>query len=346
MFKKRLSHYRENKSRREQGLNNCLSFAPFLPRLSKLVPGLIKGTYYAITSYTNVGKTPLAKFLFVLIPLFWASKGAKVKIFYFCLEESKEQFYDSMVASKLYRDKKKNLNTMQLNSMFDVENIDEETLKDIEQFENYFEWFEKTVEIITHISNPTGIYKYVKEYAQKNGKFYYKEQEVLDGGDTYIPNDPEEYVIVLTDHINLLDTESGAPTLAEAMHRLSTKYCLDRMVNAYQYIVCNVHQQSTEGENADYNKFNQNRSSITTLGDNKRISRDYHVLFALDAPHKYNINNDRGYDVMLCGGLFYRGLTVLKNRFGPANVHVGVQIVPHGCMFFEVDKSGKVNKTC
>ena len=55
-----------------------------------------------------------------------------------------------MITAKLYRDKKKDFNTMQLNSMFENGNIDEETLKDIENFETYFECTVVFMAVRTH----------------------------------------------------------------------------------------------------------------------------------------------------------------------------------------------------
>jgi len=335
VFKQRVSQYKENKYKKENNINTCLSFSPFLPKFAKYVPGLIKGTYYGLTSYTNVGKTVLAKFLFVLVPLYWASKGTKVKIFYFCLEESREQFYDSMVTSQLYINFKKEISQLDLNSMFDNA-LDDSTLKQIEALDGYFEWFEQHVEVISHVRNPTGIYKIIREYAKQNGKFYYKGIEVDEGGDRYVPNDPDEYVIVVTDHINLLSPEKGAETLREAMQRHSTDYMLERCVNAYNYIVCDVHQQSAEGENADFNKFNNNEASITTLGNNKELSRNYMVLFSLNMPQRYNIKNHRGVDIQSHGGTMYRGFHILKNRFGPSSIFCPTNINPFAQTFIEV----------
>ena len=73
------------------------------------------------------------------------------------------------------------------------------------------------VEFIDDIRNPTGIYKFVDEYAQKNGTQHKKVVEFVNNktgetwekevNDYYEPNDPEEYVMVLIDHISLISTE-------------------------------------------------------------------------------------------------------------------------------------------
>lgn len=339
LFKERIKDYKKKKYFKDNGIDNCLSFSPFLPKLSKIIPGLVKGTYYAITSFTNVGKTPLAKFLFVLIPLYWAAKGKKIKVMYFCLEESREQFYDSMVCSKLYRETKKKLSILQLNSMFDAGNIDEETLNQVETFSDYFEMFDKNIEVISHLKNPTGIYKHIRDYAKENGKFYYKGQEVEQGGDSYIPNNSDEYVIIVTDHINLLQPEKNADTLAAAMQRFSSEYMLAQVCSTYNYVVCSVHQQAAEGEGEAYKNHTNNEASLATLGDNRKIQRDYMVVMSLDMPQKHNISVHRGVDIGRNGGIFYRGFRILKNRFGLNNVSSPLILNPFECTFTEINKT-------
>ena len=71
---------------------------------------------------------------------------------------------------------------------------------------------------IDNIRNPTGIYKFVRDYAQNNGTQHKKKVEFVNNktgeifekeiDDYYEPNDPEEYVMVFIDHIGLISTET------------------------------------------------------------------------------------------------------------------------------------------
>ena len=58
-FRERLTKYKAQREIKLRGGLNCIPFSEFLPELSLFMPGIIKGVYYAITAFTNVGKTPL-----------------------------------------------------------------------------------------------------------------------------------------------------------------------------------------------------------------------------------------------------------------------------------------------
>lgn len=53
--------------------------------------------------------------------------------------------------------------------------------------------------------NPTGIYHTLEKYAEKNGTIHRKKVEGYDKEvfDYYEPNDPDEYVLCMIDHIGL-----------------------------------------------------------------------------------------------------------------------------------------------
>ena len=98
----RVKAFKAARARLAAGNYNCIPFKPYLPDLSKAIPGIIRGSYWAITSFSNVGKTPLAKYLFVLIPHDFKIQhkpNLNLKILYFALEESKSSFFDSIICA-------------------------------------------------------------------------------------------------------------------------------------------------------------------------------------------------------------------------------------------------------
>lgn len=352
-FESRLKYFIKNKLNIDEKKLNCIPFDKHFPQLSNYVPGLIKGTYYAITAFSNVGKTPLTKYMFLNIPYEYYKNNVgkpnaiKLKIIYFCLEESKAQFYDSIILSKLHEIYNIDVDFHTLNSYISSKQISVDTLNKIKQLEPIIKDMENCIEIISHIDTPTGIHNYILNYAANNGNFYLGNTLTTKDSDwdNYKPIESNEFVIIVTDHINSLATEPGCNYLSESMHRHSTDYMTKIVVNKLNYIVCDVHQQALEGENATYAKHNENETSIATLGDNKRIVRNYHVLFGLNMPSRYgtSITKD-GYDLRkFKNSLNFRTLLIHKNRFGPPNIRKSFWFNPTASKFTELPNHTQIN---
>jgi len=233
-FKDTFNSIKENKEKEEEGKVNCIPFVKF-HRLRSKIPGIIKGTNWCITANSGVGKSQLTKSMFILEPFQWVKqhpeKGVSLKVLYFALEESKQEFTYSMISHQL-RDKFDiTVDPLELASMYEDKTITDDLLNKIEKLEEYFNDFYKHVEVIDSISNPTGIYKYIRNYSKANGMHYYynfktdkTKQHTITEADYhkldeevkkqhayshYIPNKPDEYVICIVDHFSLLHPEAG-----------------------------------------------------------------------------------------------------------------------------------------
>lgn len=346
-FNQHLNRYKRQSEVIRNGGINCIPFSNYFPVLSNYVPGIVKGTYYSITAFTNVGKTPFAKDLFVNLPFseFNRLKGTpnefKLKILFFCLEESKNQFIDSLVCSELYNKYKINIDYNQLNSL--INPLSDDIINKINLITPKLESLFEVLRVEDSASDPDSILNTIKSYAYANGKFYL-DGEIVDP-DTrhcvYKPNDPTEHVIVVVDHINIL---GFTDSLHKAMYKHS-KNMLEHCIKRFNYSVCDVHQQAAEGENAEYNKFNKNECSLTTLGDNKLVARNYMVVLALDMPQRYGVTEHAGYRLREFGNNIdrYRSVKILKNRFGRANIRKGLWFTPNAAMFEELPNASQIN---
>lgn len=350
LFNRTLERIKQNKSNRESGKYNCIPF-PF-NRLRPYLPGIIKGVQYLITANSGVGKTQLAKYMFVYSPYKFVKENPdaniKLKILYFALEESKEEFMNTMISNRLKEEYNINMPVTDLQS-FDKP-LSDNVLAKIEQCSEYFKDLENSVEIIDSISNPTGIYKYVKKYSRENGvHFYYnfrekdlskrititesqyfrlsnQEQEEF-AYSHYEPNDPDEYVIVLVDHMSLLHPEKS-DTLHEAMTSMSANYARKQITKHFKYVFVGIQQQASDKEKMLYTYKggaieSKLEPSLDGLGDNKTTQRDALVVLGLFAPDRYQIENHLGYDITKLKDN-YRCLSILKNRIGSPNKKLGL----------------------
>lgn len=239
IFDRVFSTLKENQINRLNGNYNCLPWS--LERFSSILPGIQKRRYYIVTASSKVGKTQLADYLFMYEPFFFIKEkkpDIRLKIFYFSLEMSKEEKIKSAISHKIFRDTGKIISPERMDSSFKDYILDPETEKIISSYRDFFKEFEQTITFVDEIRNPYGIYRYMRDYANSNGKYVDKygnriSHELLDKGDTesvkkvdrYIPNDPNEYIIVITDHISLLTPENGK-SLHETMTTFSSDYCI------------------------------------------------------------------------------------------------------------------------
>lgn len=334
IFDKTFRSIEENKRNKEQGIFNSIPFG--LPSLDKHLPGVMKGMQYLITASSGIGKTQLTKFLFVNQPYKFVKNhpelGLKLKFLYFALEESKEEFMLGLISNRLKEVYNINVGALELRSMGNY-TLSSEILSKIRECREYFRELSQSLEIIDTISNPFGIYKYVRNYAKNNGTFHYK-TVIIDGKeekifDYYESNDPKEFVVVIVDHYSLLQPEStpDTNTLHLAMTKFSAEYMRKQITKHFKYCGIGVQQQAAEKEKQQYTMSGGSiesklEPSLDGLGDNKLTQRDALIVIGLFAPERYEISKHLDYDITTLKDN-YRSITILKNRIGTPNLKKG-----------------------
>lgn len=349
LFEKTLATIVRNKEIKESGGYNCIPFS--FSRLNNYLPGIIKGVQYIITANSGVGKTQLAKFMFVNTPYKFIKEnpkaGIRLKIMFFALEESKEEFMYSLITNRLKEVYGISVSVSTLQSI-STEILSEDLLNKIKDCKEYFEDLSQCLDVIDGISNATGIYKYVREYSQKHGIHYYynyktdkEKKHVITESEYhtrpdrenyayahYIPNDPNEYVIIICDHLSLLQTEAGAITLHESMTRMSAEYARKQITKHFKYVFVGTQQQASDKEKLQFTTTGRNieqklEPSLDGLADNKTTQRDALVVLGLFAPDRYGIKSHLGYNIDALKDK-YRTLIILKNRIGRPNLKLGL----------------------
>ena len=98
-----MSYLEKRRQRAIDGLYNCIPL-PF-KRFKSLFPGIEQGRYIIVTASQKIGKTKFCDFLFIYETLFFIMEHpeVKVKILYFCLEESARKKIIELQCHLLYR---------------------------------------------------------------------------------------------------------------------------------------------------------------------------------------------------------------------------------------------------
>jgi len=358
-FDRVLEELKENKRIRLAGGHTCIPWLN-LPKLSTVVPGVQKRRYYICTANSKVGKTQMADFLFLYEPFDFIENhktNLDVRIFYFSLELSAEEKIKQAITRQVHIKTGEIISPEKISSVFDYI-LDDKTEKLVESFGDYFEKFNKKVTFIDNIRNPFGIYTYIRNYAENNGNYFDKDNNKLSLTsarehpltiDRYVPNNPNEYVIIMTDHLSLLTPEQGN-TPHQTMTAYSSNYCL-KMRDRFGYTIVNVQQQAADQEKQQFISstgrtiIDKLRPSPDGLGDNKLTGRDCDVMFGLFAPHRYKIDiypQPEGYDITSFKDS-YRELSILLNRRGSGFINTHLYFNGAINYFRELPKPSEIN---
>jgi len=287
-----------------QGKVNCIPWN--LPRFENQNPGIEQGKYYLNSANQKVGKTQITDWLFLYNPIQQIIDNGlniRLKVFYFSLEMSKEEKMLACFANILYVKEGLRISPTDLKSTRADNVLSEEVLQIIQKYKPYFDKIEEVVEFVDDIRHGFGMYNLVREYALANGKIHYRDIEIDNKitkvEDYYEPNDPDEYVMIIIDHISLISPEkrNGQQlTLHESISALSSDYLI-KLRNRFNYIPVVIQQQSSAQEGIENKKANKLRPTMDGLGDNKLTGRDANVMLGLFSPFRHEMPEYYGYDI-------------------------------------------------
>ena len=329
-----------NKQNHDSGYYNCIPFMG-MERLEMYLPGIEQSTYYLLAAASGVGKSKLARYLFIHNPIVFLENnpdsGIELDILYFSLEESKEKILLAEISKYLFTKYGLTLSIKQLASVGRYNVISAADLEKVKEAEAHVKKFLDRVTIYDSVRNATGIYKTVRNFAMTVGTYYDKEGKPLTStevmqvtggvGETYKKvsyyklHNPKHYVIVMTDHLGLLQPENGE-TLWQTMGKMSSSYNL-HFRDKFGFIPVVIQQLAADKERVESNFQGKTiedklEPSLDSLGDNKTTARDVNVALGLFDPARYKIDNHNGYDITRLKDR-YRSMNIMKSRDGIAN---------------------------
>lgn len=307
LVKRTLESLNIRRNRILNGQLNCIP-SPF-KRFSNDFIGIEQACYYTVTSFTKGGKSQFVSYTFIYKPLmfcYYNKLDIELKILYFPLEETPERIMNRFMSWLLYDFSKGKIRISPRDLRSTTSAVDKSVLEllNSDEIQDILKYFEDHIVFPEEAGNPTGIYKYCKQYAESRGKVYTKKIQSkdelgnireVDVFDRYEPNNPNEYILTIIDTINLIDTERGM-TLKQSMDKLS-EYCAKYLRNRYFISPVIIQQQAFEQEGNEAFKLGRVRPSVAGLGDSKYTSRDSNVVLGLFSPFRFSIKEYEGYDI-------------------------------------------------
>jgi replicative DNA helicase len=328
-----------NIERGKLGLNKGLPMG--FNRLVSFIPGIQQGTYYLVGGETGSGKTAFTDDAFVYNPYDWykahPNTDISLKIFYWSLEIDKTIKMTKAVCRKLYKE---------YGILTDVNfvlsrgknRISQEVYDIVVGVRDYFEEMEDVLTIIDANENPTGINKFMLQHAKANGTITYKTvnngKEDITVFDKYEANDPNQYVIIVIDHISLMKRERGF-NVKDNVDKMS-EYLIP-LRNNFNYIPVVVQQLNRSNTQTDRFKMDMVEPKLSDFKDSGNTQQDANVIMTLFSPHRHELENFRGYNIKKLRDRF-RSVNILKNRDGAADVRVGLKFIGEVGLFSELPK--------
>ena len=189
------------------------------------------------------------------------------------------------------------------------------------EYQSILRFFEEHVVFIPD-RNPTGVYHTLEKYAEANGTIHRKrvegyEKEIFD---YYEPNDPDEYVLCIIDHISLISCERSMD-LRNSIKKLSEYLKIVR--NKYNYIPVVVQQQNSESLSLEAFKANKIRPTQKGLADSQDPGKDCDVMLGITSPFSWELKEYLKYDITKLRG-YSKFLEIVLGRDGESNAILGM----------------------
>jgi len=318
-------------------------------RLRGYLPDIQQKTYYLLGAATKAGKTSLADDIFFYGAYDYVinnpDSGITLDIDYFSYEIDSETKIIKGIARKLWHD---------YGIVADVNSIlsrgknhcNDELYELVLSYRDYFEKMQDCVTIHDMADNPTGMYKYLRDKAEKMGTIHKKNINKDPDGtpimrfDSYTPHDPNKYWIIIIDHIALMVDEKGSTT-KQNIDKMS-KYLVS-LRNNFRAIPVVIQQLSFSAESEERQTKNRLTPTLKDFGDSKYTTRDANVIMALFSPYKHKLDRFQNYNVGIMGNSF-RNFEILENRDGEPGINVGLNFIAPSGTFRELPPAAEMGE--
>lgn len=300
-----------------------------LPKLEEIIDGVSRGVYTLVFSPTGSGKSSLALYSYVYRPLMEHLDDGNFKVSYFSLEMSAEMIYAKLLSMYIFETYGIELSTKELLSKKKNYKLSLEYYKMVQDCMPWLKKVEKVLTIYDKSLSAGSLYTILMKELEKCGHF-----EDTGGRKIYHPDNENLVHLVVIDHLSLVRRSEGR-TLKEEMDLISSYLVtLRNMCKISPLVIMQANRNSTS---MDRRKEGLNNLRIDDTKDTGAPAQDSEIIISIFNPHREKLATYRGYDIKHLGPNF-RSITVLKNRYGEADVEVGCAFYGAVSVFAELPK--------
>lgn len=318
-------HFSDLELEIQRGIDGLNSGIPMgFNRLNKYI-GIRKRIYSVVFGATGSGKSAFVHSAYILNPFDWwhANKNdtdVRMKVMLFSMERSKVYTKAKWLSRKIFLSEGVMIPIQKLLGWWDTKlTADEHDL--VLTYGDYINELCEFCDIVEGGQNPTGIYKYLKNYASANGVF----EDVDEYHKVYIPNHPNEIVIPIVDHYGLTKMEKSMEK-KQAIDKVSEYFQWSRDLLGYSPV--GVSQLTRELSGFMNKKIESFEPTLDHIKESGRPAEDADCVISMFQPSRYK-TEDYAYDVNRfidnsTGGDYFRSVKILKNSYGEADIRIGM----------------------
>ena len=344
-----MSIFEEIKKEVDRGLNDENAGIPIgFEKLNSYI-GIRKKIYTLVFGSSGTGKSSLVHNAYILNPYDWyiankATTKIKLKIVYFSMERSSTYIVAKWIARKMFLDHETFIPVPRLLGWKrGTQKLSSEEYELFLSYKDYIEEMTDVIEIVDGAQNPTAIYKWIKDYAERNGEI----EQISEYKKIYIPNNEHLITLIIVDHQSLIRREKGVNTKKEAIDKLS-QY-LQQARDFYSFSPILVAQMNRDIANPIYQKMESFEPIPEQIKDSGTTYEDSDVCISLFDPAKFKTSCPTGHDLSKLigptGAKFYRSLKIHKSTWSEDDIRVPLGF--HGALglFKELKKRDEMNNT-
>lgn len=278
-----------------------------LPKLDKILGGIQPSRYYLCAAASSVGKTSFM--LYIMYNLLKQIKKDKpIYLIYFSLEIGEDVLLAKLIA--LYCAEEFGV-YLSINDIFSFEHpIRNTEYQCLIKARAWLESISKYIIILDKGLNARILYSETMKLLERFG--------TKNENDVYIPNDPNQMIIGIIDHLNLIRSENNR-TQKEEIDLMSSY--LVTLKRKYKISWFALMQQNRESASMDRRKADLSEPTLNDIKASGSPAEDSDAVIQMFYPYREKLVSYRGYKIIgedaLRGN--HRSLCITKNRYGIAN---------------------------
>lgn len=304
-----------------------------LPKLEQVIDGVCKGVYYLIGGESGTGKSSLMLYSFVYRPIMAHLNDNNLRISLFSLEMNMDKIMAKLLSTYIFETYGKVYTVKQLLSAQKGYILDDDGYKIVQECVPWMKIVESKLTIYDKNVSAKSIYSHILKELEELGHF-----EETDKRKIYYPNNPDLLHIVITDHIARVFPVDGN-TIKQEMD-LTSKY-LYSLKNRCNITPVVLQQLNRSIQSMDRRKESMVIPLTSDFKDSGSSQEDSEIILAIFSPNKAKLSTHCGYDIKQLRDN-YRGIFVLKSRYGEGDVEDHVYYNGAVNMWTELPKSSDI----
>lgn len=313
--------------RGRQGLNIGVSTGS--DKLDNIIYGIQKKCLITIGADSGAGKSSFGLDIYIY-NLLKNKNDEIVDILLYSFELSKESVYAKLLSLYIYDTYSEVISYKEILSMSEV--ISDEKYELIKKSSDWIKNLDNHITIYDKALSPSAIYATCKDWLSYLGEFI----KIDDHREDYIPKN-DSYKVVIVDHVALV---SGPGSKKEKIDTVADYMIYFR--NKCSITGIFIQQLNRSAKSMDRKLNGYELIGLEDFKDTSGTTDASEVVIALYYPYREKISNCEGYPIKNILKKRFRLCQIIKNRYGDADLNIGMVFYGEIGMFKELPKPSEI----